>query len=106
MKEYQVLFYHYEFKTKPDQTWGANDVIEAFNNQVDYDSYDSYVADNESDAEQMVEEYMANHMVEPRIEKTNVGYVVVGEVLEIIETTNDEITYSNLYTKGMEDKGE
>lgn len=105
MHEYQVYYYHYEFKTKPSQTYSAEDIIDLFNEQCDYNPYESESFVTEEEALQAVEDYMANHMVAPYRERTNTGLVVSGEMLEIVERVDGEIIWSNLYTKGDEDKG-
>ena len=105
MTEWQVLFYHYEFKTKPSQTYSAEDIISEFNYQLGGDAYDVVDCKTEEEAEQVVEDYIANHMIAPYRERTNTGLVVSGEMLEIVERVDGEIIWSNLYTKGDEDKG-
>ena len=103
---YDVLYYSYQFETKSDDIWDSKRVEDEFLKQVDYDADCSETFDNREEAMQSVEEYMANRMLAPRIVKTKDGHAICGEVLEVVERTED-FSYGAgcIYTKGMEDKG-
>lgn len=103
---YEVLYYDYQFKTKSDEIWDTQRVKDEFLKQTDFDISYSETFDNVEDAEKSIEEYMANRMLAPYIEKANIGYVVRGEVVELLEWLDEDgVGSSCIYTKGMEDKG-
>lgn len=100
--KYCVMYHHYEFQTKQDEHWSGEDVLEAFNNQTVTDPYcvDSFATYDEAMHE--INEYMENHLCAPFKQRTNTGWVLLGEVIELVEYDLDADIYTNqeLFTKG------
>ena len=100
--KYCVMYHHYEFQTKQDHIWTGEDVLEAFNNQTETDPYcvDSFATYDEAMNE--INDYMENHAIAPYKQRTNNGWVVLGEVIELVEydLETDECINQELFTKG------
>lgn len=102
---YDVLYYSYQFNSKSDEIWDSKRIEhEFYRHECDVECSETF--DSREEAMQSVEEYMANRMLAPYIERTNNGYVVRGEIIEVVERINEEeIGASCVYVKGMEDEG-
>lgn len=99
---YDVLYYSYQFKSKPGEVWSEQKIEDEFCKQGSYDFDYSETFEDRDEAMKSVGEYLDNKMLAPYIEKTNIGYVVSGEIIEVVERVGEDyIAGSCTYTKGM-----
>lgn len=99
---YDVLYYSYQFKSKPGEVWGEREIEDEFCRQGSCDPDCAETFEDRDEAMKSVREYLDNKMLAPYIEKTNTGYVVRGEIIEVVERIGEDyIGASCTYTKGM-----
>lgn len=102
--KYQVLYYEYQLKSKSDEMWNERKILDKLEMELGIDPACSETFDTLEEARASMMNDL-DKMFRPTIEKANVGYVLRGGVFELVEENDDgEITYSELFTKGMQMK--